>query len=68
MKKNIVQEKSFQFSLSIIELYSQLQSENEFIISKQILRSGASIGANIEESTGGESRKDFIHKMSIASK
>jgi len=68
MKENIVKEKSFQFSLSIIDLYSRLVTEKEFIISKQLLRSGTSIGANIEESTSGESKKDFIHKMSIASK
>ncbi|WP_408025844.1 four helix bundle protein [Tenacibaculum sediminilitoris] len=46
MKKSLVQEKSFQFSLKIITLYKKLSSENEYIISKQLLRSGTSIGAN----------------------
>ena len=45
----------------------ELKKENEFIISKQILRSATSIGANVEEAIAAQSRKDFIHKMSIAS-
>ena len=68
MKKSLVQEKSFQFSLKIITLYKKLSSENEYIISKQLLRSGTSIGANIEEALAGQSKKDFIAKMSISSK
>lgn len=69
MKKgNLIQTKSFNFSLLIIELYKELLKENEFIISKQLLRSGTSIGANVEESTAAQSRRDFISKMSIASK
>ena len=46
----------------------KLKKENEFIISKQILRSATSIGANVEEAIAAQSKKDFIHKMSIASK
>ncbi len=68
MSKNIVQEKSFEFSLTIIKLYKQMVYQNEYILSKQILRSGTSIGANIEEATAGISKKDFIAKMSISSK
>ena len=67
-KEYLILEKSFTFSLSIIELFKHLKSNNEFIISKQLLRSGTSIGANINESTAAQSKADFIHKMSIASK
>lgn len=67
-KENLILEKSFTFSLSIIELFKHLKSNNGFIISKQLLRSGTSIGANINESTAAQSKADFIHKMSIASK
>lgn len=49
MKDSIVKNKSYQFSLQIIHLYKQLQEEREFVLSKQLLRSGTSIGANIEE-------------------
>lgn len=68
VKENIIAIKTFDFSLSIVNLFTQLKKENEFIISKQILRSATSIGANIEEAIAAQSRKDFIHKMSIASK
>jgi four helix bundle protein len=66
--KSIVQEKSFEFSLEIIRLYHRLKSKNEFVLSKQLFRSGTNIGANIEEALAGQSRKDFLSKMSIASK
>ena len=66
---NIVQEKSYQFALRIVKLYSYLQKEKkEFALSKQILRSGTSIGANIEEGIGAQSKKDFLSKFSIAYK
>ncbi|MFT5145568.1 MAG: four helix bundle protein [Polaribacter sp.] len=68
MKESIVQQKSFQFSLKIILLYKKLQKDKEFIISNQILRSGTSIGANIEEALAGQSKRDFTAKMSISSK
>lgn len=68
MKENIIATKTFDFALSIINLFVQLKKENEFIISKQIVRSATSIGANVEEAIAAQSRKDFIHKMSIASK
>ncbi len=54
-KDNLIQTKSFEFSLMIIELYKSLVSEKEYVISKQILRSGTSIGANIEEAIAGQS-------------
>ena len=67
-KDNIVLKKSFDFALEIIELYKILKSKNEFVISKQLLRSGTSIGANVEEANAAQSKKDFATKMSIASK
>jgi four helix bundle protein len=66
--ENKIQELSFEFSLQIIQLYKLLVEKKEFVISKQLLRCGTSIGANIEEALAGQSRKDFIAKMSIASK
>jgi four helix bundle protein len=68
MSESIVRGKSFAFALEIISLYKQLQSEKEFVLSKQMLRSGTSIGANIEEALAAQSRRDFLSKMSIASK
>ena len=65
---NLIQEKSFNFALSIIDLYKKLTKEKEYILSKQLLRSGTSIGANVEEALAGQTKKDFISKMSIASK
>lgn len=67
--KNIIKDKSFEFAISTIRLYQKLTSENkEYIISKQLLRSGTSAGALIREAEQGESKKDFIHKLSIAQK
>ena len=57
---NIIQKKSFDFALLIIELYKILNKNNEFILSKQLLRSGTSIGANIEEALQAQSKADFI--------
>lgn len=68
MKKSIVKEKSFEFALQIIELYKVLQENREYVISKQLLRSATSIGANINEALAAESRADYVHKMSISSK
>jgi len=65
--KNIIKNKSFHFALNIIQLYKTL-SQNEYVISKQLLKSGTSIGANVHEATAAQSRKGFISKMSIASK
>lgn len=68
MARNVVQEKSFQFALDIIDLYCRVREKREFVISNQLLRSGTSIGANVEEAIAGQSRKDFISKMAIATK
>ena len=69
MKKNVVAEKSKLFALRIIRLYRFLQEDKkEFVISKQILRCGTSIGANIAEAIRGESKPDFYHKLNIALK
>jgi len=59
---------SFQFSLDIIKLYKELLQQKEFVLSRQLLRCGTSIGANVEEAMAAQSKKDFITKMSIASK
>ena len=68
-KDNIVQEKSYNFALRIIKLYKYLTSEKkEFVLSRQVLRSGTSIGANVEEAIGGQSEKDFFAKISVAYK
>jgi len=67
-KENIILDKSFDFALSIIELYKEIIEHKEYVLSKQLLRSGTSIGANIEEATAAISKKDFIAKMSISSK
>lgn len=56
------------FSLSVIQLYNELVSSNEFVISKQLLRSSTSIGANYSEALGAESDADFLHKISISRK
>ncbi len=66
---NIIQQKSFAFAIRIVSLYKFLTAKKkEFVLSKQLLRSGTSIGANIEESIGGQSDKDFLSKISIAYK
>ncbi len=67
-KENIILERSFDFALSIISLYKQLVSNKEYVLSKQVLRSGTSIGSNIEEATAAVSKRDFIAKMAMASK
>ena len=59
---------SVQFSFNSIKLYKELTSKKEFIISKQLLRSATSIGANIFEASAASSKKNFINKMTIASK
>jgi four helix bundle protein len=61
-------DKSFAFAIAVIRLYKRLQAMNEYVISKQLLRSGTSIGANVEEALAASSRRDFLHRMTIASK
>ncbi|ART81773.1 four helix bundle protein [Oceanisphaera profunda] len=66
---NNVLNKSFEFSIRIVKLYQHLSKEQkEYVLSKQLLRSGTSIGANINEAQAGQSKADFASKMSIASK
>jgi len=67
-KDNIILNKSFEFALAIIDLYKDLITKNEYVISKQLLKSATSIGANVEEATAAQSKKEFVSKMSIASK
>ncbi len=65
MKRSIVQEKSYLFSLRIIKLYQHITQKRQFILGQQILKSGTSIGANIEEALGAYSNKDFLSKITI---
>jgi four helix bundle protein len=68
-EKSILKDKSFCFAIRVINLYKHLATKKkEFVLSKQLLRSRTSIGANIREAFNGESTKDFIHKLSIAQK
>ncbi|MBO7585715.1 MAG: four helix bundle protein [Bacteroidales bacterium] len=68
-KKNVLKEKSYLFAIRIVNLSKFLQGEkSEYNLSKQIIRSGTSIGANIEEASGAQSDKDFIAKMHISLK
>ncbi len=68
-EENIIQTKSYAFAVRIVRLHQHLiNSKKEYVLSKQILRSGTSIGANVEESIGGQSKADFIHKLAIAYK
>jgi len=67
-RENIIVQKSYAFALDIIKLYKELIEKKEFVLSKQILRSGTSIGANVHEAVSSESKKDFIHKLGIALK
>lgn len=69
MKENVVKDKSFAFALRIVKLYQFLsEQKREFVLSKQLLRSGTAIGALVREAEQAESRADFVHKMSIALK
>src|SRR5574338_1553840 len=69
MGKSIIQEMSFAFATQIVKFCQNLQThKKEFVLSKQLLRSGTSIGANVEEALGGQSRKDFLPKMYVAAK
>ena len=66
---NVIEEKSFQFAIRIVNLYKHLCSEKkEFTLSKQLLRSGTSLGANVAEAQQAQSRSDFIAKLSISLK
>jgi four helix bundle protein len=66
---NIIEEKSFEFAVRIVNLYKYLnETKKEFVLSKQLLRSGTSVGANIAEAEQAQSAPDFVSKMSIALK
>jgi len=67
-KENIIVEKSFQFALKVV-LYCELLEENKkYVLSRQLLRAGTSIGANVREAQNAESKADFIHKIKLAAK
>ncbi|TVQ42179.1 MAG: four helix bundle protein [Saprospirales bacterium] len=69
VRKNIVKNKSFQFAIKIVRLYQFFVTEKkEYVLSKQLLRSGTSVGAMIREAEHAETKRDFIHKMAIAQK
>lgn len=66
---NLIQQKSYAFAVRVVRLFQHLsETKREFVLSRQVLRSGTSIGANVEEAIGGQSKADFIAKMSIAYK
>jgi four helix bundle protein len=69
MKENIIQTKSYAFSLRFVKLYKHfIANRIEYVLIKQLLRSGVSVGANIEEAIGAQSKRDFIAKISISYK
>lgn len=69
MKENVIQIKSYAFAVRIVKVYKHLcDDKKEYVLSKQLLRAGTSIGANIEEAIGGQSEKDFFAKLTIAYK
>ena len=69
MSDNIILDKSFEFAIRVVKLYKYLcDDKKEYVLSKQLLRAGTSIGANINEAQAGQSKADFIAKMAIASK
>jgi four helix bundle protein len=67
-KENVIVEKSFQFAIRIVLYCELLEDKKKFVISRQLLRSGTSIGANVREAQNAESKADFIHKIKLASK
>nr|WP_314836621.1 four helix bundle protein [uncultured Flavobacterium sp.] len=69
MSESIIKKKSFLFAIRIVKLYQFIVAEKkEFIMSKQMMRSGTSVGANVREAINGQSKADFVHKLSIAQK
>jgi four helix bundle protein len=67
-KENLIEKMSFELALDVIALYKEMVAQNEFVISKQVLRAATSIGANVNEAQAGQSKRDFAAKMAIASK
>ncbi len=69
MKESALRDKSYDFALRIVKLYKYIVAEKkEYVLSKQILRAGTSIGANVEEGNQAQSKNDFVHKLSVAQK
>ncbi len=69
MKESVLKEKSYQFALRVVKLYKYIVAEKkEYVLSKQVLRAGTSIGANVEEANQAQSKADFVHKLSISQK
>lgn len=68
MSESIVKSKSFAFAVRVVNFYKILNERKEFVMSKQFLRSGTSVGANVREAINGQSKADFIHKLSISQK
>ena len=67
-KENLIIDRTFDFALKVIAFAELLEGQKKFVIARQLLRSGTSIGANIREAQSAESRVDFIHKFKIAAK
>ena len=67
-KENVIVDKSLQFAVEIIRFSEKLEEEKKFVIARQVLKSGTSIGANVREAQNAESKADFIHKLKIAAK
>lgn len=69
MKRNIIKEKSFDFAVGVVNLYKELAyNKKEYVMSRQLLKSGTSIGANVREAEFAQSKPDFVNKMSISLK
>jgi four helix bundle protein len=69
MKENVIVEKSYRFAVNILKAVKTLNGSIEnYVLVKQLIRAGTSIGANVEESQGGHTRKDFVHKLNISYK
>ncbi len=67
-EKNLIVELTFEFALKIIKYAEELERNRKFVLARQLLKSGTSIGANVREAQNAESKTDFIHKMKIAAK
>lgn len=67
-KENIIVDKSFQFALEVVVYCELLEENRKYVLSRQLLRSGTSIGANVREAQNAESKADFIHKIKLAAK
>lgn len=67
-KENLIVDKSFEFALEIVRFCELLEENKKFVVARQLLRAGTSIGANIREAQNAESKTDFIHKIKIAAK